>query len=220
MKYLFSIILIVNTILLFSQSDHFVTVSLDKMNIAYIGFPNPIKISVEGYKNEDLTVALNSYNSPDTIIPIEDGKYDLRVTGGKEAFIIIKSNSDTLGKIKVLIQRIPDPKPNYSLMKDEIPTENVISKNDLLNDFYLTTEPEQVFVYDCEFIITNYIFSHTDTAKNINKTIECEGNRLNKIIKKYISKLPAGSEISFTIFCVGPDNEKRKLEPLVLQLKS
>jgi len=85
------------------------SIQLDKMNVFYIGVPNPITVSAAGYSIEDISV-----NIPDaTITKTANGKYEVMVTkpGTVQASILAKTESGpkNVGGMEVRVKTIPDP---------------------------------------------------------------------------------------------------------------
>jgi gliding motility-associated protein GldM len=86
------------------------SMQLDKMNVFYIGVPNPITVSAAGYSLEDVSVSIPGATATKTA----NGKYDITVTTPGEVLAsIIARKQDggtaTVGTQKVRVKLIPDP---------------------------------------------------------------------------------------------------------------
>ncbi|MEO6849648.1 MAG: GldM family protein, partial [Mucilaginibacter sp.] len=89
-------------------------VSPDKMNVLFIGVPNPVSVSAPGIPKEKLHISVTngSYKG-------DKGKYDVTVTSPGDANIIV-SGEIAPGQTKILsstlfrIKRIPDPKAQFA----------------------------------------------------------------------------------------------------------
>jgi len=89
-------------------------VSATKMNVLYIGVPNPVDISVPGYAPELVTPSVSAGNSisPD---PTKKGSYVLNCTKGtKEANVSVSvkqgsTNKAMQGAVKFRVKNLPDP---------------------------------------------------------------------------------------------------------------
>ncbi len=89
-------------------------VSATKMNVLYIGVPNPVDISVPGYAPELVTPSVSAGNSisPD---PTKKGSYVLNCTKGtKEASVSVSvkqgsTNKAMQGAVKFRVKNLPDP---------------------------------------------------------------------------------------------------------------
>src|SRR5690606_17217133 len=86
------------------------SIQLDKMNVFYIGVPNPITISAAGYAIEDVSVSI-----PDAKITpgAEKGKYIIETSKPGKVFAAINAKTETgtkqVGGMEVRVKYIPDP---------------------------------------------------------------------------------------------------------------
>jgi len=88
------------------------SMQLDKMNVFYIGVPNPITVSAAGYSLEDVSVSIPGA----TVTPgAEKGKYNVMVSTQGEVNAAIMAKSDKNGPLKqvgvqkIRVKTIPDP---------------------------------------------------------------------------------------------------------------
>jgi gliding motility-associated protein GldM len=89
-------------------------VSATKMNVLYIGVPNPVDISVPGYSPESITPSISGASiSPD---PAKKGSYIVNCSKGgpKEATISVSvkqgsTNKPMQGGVKFRVKSLPDP---------------------------------------------------------------------------------------------------------------
>lgn len=84
-------------------------VSPDKMNVFYIGVPNPVSVSAPGIPKENLKVSMTGGS-----ISGSNGKYVVKVSGGSEATVTVSAEvspgkSQVLGATKYRVKRVPDP---------------------------------------------------------------------------------------------------------------
>ncbi len=87
-----------------------VSISLDKMNVFYIGVDNPITVSASGVS----TNALQVKGEGITITPDPNGgagDYIVRANKPGKAKIILTANGQHLGTFEYRVKRIPDPTP-------------------------------------------------------------------------------------------------------------
>lgn len=87
------------------------TVSADKMNVVYIGLDNPISVSVPGTSPDQLVITCVG-----GIISGRNGKYILKVTGGRFADIVVsvRESNGTLRQVeskRYRIKPVPNPVP-------------------------------------------------------------------------------------------------------------
>ena len=82
-----------------------VAVSADKMNVFYIGVPNPLTVSAAGVSSNDVRVNFSG--------PIKGtgsgSKWVVNPTGQGDATITVTAKGQTLGSFPFRVKRIPDP---------------------------------------------------------------------------------------------------------------
>ena len=83
-----------------------VAVSLEKMNVFYIGVPNPIAVSVAGASSNDVRVAGTNAN----VATKGGGKFDVTVSTPGTAKLTV-SAKDVTQSFEYRVKRIPDPIP-------------------------------------------------------------------------------------------------------------
>lgn len=88
------------------------SIQLDKMNVFYIGVPNPITVSAAGYSLEDISVNIpNAKVEPDAAAG--KGHYIVNVSQEGEVNAAIDAKTSTgmkpVGSMKVRVKMIPDP---------------------------------------------------------------------------------------------------------------
>jgi gliding motility-associated protein GldM len=89
-------------------------VSPDKMNVFYIGVPNPVSVSAPGIAKEKLRVSMTAGS-----ISGANGAFTVRVSGGTTTTVsvsaeIAKGKSQTLGSSLFRIKRVPDPYATFA----------------------------------------------------------------------------------------------------------
>ena len=85
-----------------------VAVSLDKMNVFYIGVDNPISVSAAGVSSNDVKVSGSGGGI--SVSPNGGGKYTVRVTTMGEATLTV-SGGGASQSFQYRVKRIPDPTP-------------------------------------------------------------------------------------------------------------
>ncbi|HLP94176.1 MAG TPA: gliding motility protein GldM [Saprospiraceae bacterium] len=83
-----------------------VAVSLDKMNVFYIGVDNPISVSAAGVSSNDVKVSATGV----TVNPQGGGKFVVRATTPGEAVLTVAAPGVTQ-RFTYRVKRIPDPTP-------------------------------------------------------------------------------------------------------------
>lgn len=88
-------------------------VSPDKMNVFYIGVPNPVTVSAPGIAKEKLRVNISGGS-----ISGSNGTYTVRVTSGTKATVSVsaedKGKVQAMGSSNFRIKRVPDPYATFA----------------------------------------------------------------------------------------------------------
>ena len=88
-----------------------VTVSADKMNVFYMGVPNPISVSAAGISSNELKVGMSGAGGG-TIKRVKDNQYEVRVTTPTridEFSFVTVAGGGMNKKAPFRVKRIPDP---------------------------------------------------------------------------------------------------------------
>ena len=99
--------------------DPSATVSADLMNVLYVGYNNPLSVSVPGVPLSKISASM----SGGTLQPVGPGKYIARPSKiGQDATITVVSTNtghpQQMGQYTFRVRKLPDPTP-YISMKDE-----------------------------------------------------------------------------------------------------
>ena len=89
-------------------------VSPDKMNVFYIGVPNPVTVSAPGIAKEKLRVSMSGGS-----ISGSNGSYTVRVSGGSKATVSVsadagKGKTQSMGSSNFRVKRVPDPYATFA----------------------------------------------------------------------------------------------------------
>lgn len=84
-------------------------ISLDKMNVFYIGVPNPITVSAAGISSNELRVTGSGGGI--SITPKGGSSYEVDVKTQGEATLVLSGGGLTASTFKYRVKRIPDPTP-------------------------------------------------------------------------------------------------------------
>jgi len=82
----------------------FATVSPTKMNVFYIGVPNPVQVSAAGVANNKLNVSMSNGS-----ITGSAGKYEVRVTTQGTTNVTVAANGKNYGNFPFRVKLIPNP---------------------------------------------------------------------------------------------------------------
>jgi gliding motility-associated protein GldM len=186
-------------------------VQLDKMNVLFIGVDNPVTISGSGDVNR-LKVGISGGGGT---LTKNGGGYIARVNQETDNCIISVTTPD--GKttpVRFRVRSIPDPTPMIGQ----------IESGDIPANYFRTQAGVRAYVknffYETQFNVTS--FRITGDGNGFEEGID-EANNTGAVwneAKRIINKCRPGSYIYIdNIYAVGPDGRRRKLTPLIYNLK-
>lgn len=186
-------------------------VQLDKMNVLFIGVDNPVTISGSGSVDQIKA----SISGGGGVLSGSGAHRTVRVSQVTDDCVITITTPD--GKttpIRFRVRTIPDPTPMIGANESgEIPA--TLFKSQAGVRAYVKD-----FFYETQFNVTS--FRITGDATGFDDGIEeavNTGGAWNEA-RKIISKCRPGSFITIEdIYAVGPDGRRRKLTPLIFNLK-
>jgi gliding motility-associated protein GldM len=185
-------------------------VSPDKMNVFYIGVPNPVSVSAPGIPKESLKVSMNGGS-----INGSNGKYTVNVSSVGNASVnvsgTINGKSVSFGATNFRVKRIPDPKAKFAgKTSGSMPSATIKAQ-----DFIAAVL--EGFDFEAKFNITRYTLIVAKPRADVNP-VTGNGNALNAASKAALAGVTPGTQVIFTdIIAVGPDGSQRALEPIVIR---
>lgn len=192
------------------------SIQLDKMNVFYIGVPNPITVSAAGYSIEDISVSI-----PDATVTAKGkGQYDITVaTPGKVTASINAKTAQgvkSVGSMEVRVKTIPDPVAKVAGKTGGSITTSVFSAQ--LGVIAVLEN----FDFDAKFMVTSFDFSWMPKRGEYQGPYSVKGARFSgdSRVKDYFDK---GVRIGDKVFienikAVGPDGRSRTLNQIILTL--
>lgn len=194
------------------------SIQLDKMNVFYIGVPNPITVSAAGYSLQDISVNIEGANvAPNS----EAGLGHYIVTADKPGKVMANINAKTengikrAGGMEIRVKYIPDPvaeiggKPNGTMASSILKAQIAIVA-DLKN-----------FDFDTKFLVTSYEMSMIPKRGELQGPFKEDGPYLNKNkdVADMIKRSKPGDRVFFDeIRAKGPDGRIRKLNSITFLL--
>ncbi|MCS6934478.1 MAG: hypothetical protein NZM35_04910 [Chitinophagales bacterium] len=183
-----------------------VVVSPTKMNVLYIGVDNPMKISVPGVGQNDVSATLEG---PGTLTKNSDGTYTARVTAVGKCKINVSAKIDgkmqAMGSEEFRIKRIPDPVPVTSgkLRGGNVQPGTMQAQSGIIALL-------ENFDFEASFKVIS--FQMVFSSKGEIFKAEAQGPGFTPQMKDFI-KRARPKDIIFIdeIKVVGPDNQVRKL---------
>lgn len=185
-------------------------VSPDKMNVFYIGVPNPVSISAPGIPTEKLRLTMSGGS-----ISGSNGKYTVNVSSPGEATVSVAAELapgkvETIGATKFRIKRIPDPVAKFA-GKTGGTLSSVVIKSQ--NSLFAILEN---FDFDAKFQVTRFsLIIAKPRADAI--VLQTTGNTLSGAMASALAGIGPGSRVIFdNIVAVGPDGSQRALNAIAL----
>ncbi|TXI15601.1 MAG: gliding motility protein GldM [Pedobacter sp.] len=184
-------------------------VSADKMNVFYVGVPNPVSISAPGISKEKLKISMTGGN-----IVGANGKYTVTVkTPGSTAKVTVAAEVNgriqTIGATDFRVKRIPDPKAKFGGKTGGSMSAVAIKAQDAL--FAILDN----FDFDAKFTVTrfNLIISKPRADAVV---LQSSSNTFSASMRAAIAGVTPGTRVIFdNIVAVGPDGSPRQLDGVV-----
>jgi gliding motility-associated protein GldM len=188
-----------------------VTVSPTKMNVFYIGVPNPVSIAASGVAESALRVSMTNGT-----ITKESGGYSVRVKIPGEAVINVSAEIDgatkSMGSAKFRVKRVPDPVAKIGGQNG-----GVIQKNALVAIGKVQAVMEN-FDFDLRFDIESYTVS--TTVGGFEQEEKGRGANFNPKQIDLIRNVKPGRKVYFEdIKAKGPDGTIRNLGSITFKIQ-
>lgn len=188
-------------------------VSPDKMNVLYVGVPNPVSVSAPGIPKEKLRLSISGGGGS---ISGSAGKYTATVSSpGTMSKITVlgeisPGRSQVLGVQEFRVKRIPDPKAQFAGKSNGTTSAGNIKAQDKV---FAKLEG---FDFDAKFNVTR--FSMTVIKPRQDAIVSStSGSDLSGAMRSALATITPGSSVVFdNIIAVGPDGTQRGLDPIVL----
>jgi gliding motility-associated protein GldM len=185
-------------------------VSPDKMNVLYIGVPNPVSVSAPGIAKEKLKVNMSGGS-----LSGSNGHYVATVSSMGEATITVSGElapgkSSVLGSSLFRVKRIPDPKPMFAGKSGGNTSAANIRAQDRL---FAKLEG---FDFDAKFNVTRFTLMIAKPRQDV-AVYSANGGELSGAMRSAMNSVTPGTTVVFKeIIAVGPDGTQRGLDPIVL----
>jgi len=185
-------------------------VSPDKMNVLYIGVPNPISVSAPGIAKEKLHVSMSSGS-----LTGSNGKYIATVSSIGESTITVSGEiapgkTAVLGSTLFRTKRIPDPKPQFAgKSSGNTSAANIRAQDRLFAKL-------EGFDFDARFNVTRFTLMIAKPRQDV-IIYSTNSGELSAQMRTAMSSVTPGTTIVFKdITAVGPDGTQRSLDSIVL----
>jgi gliding motility-associated protein GldM len=186
-------------------------VSPDKMNVLYIGVPNPISVSAPGIPKEKLRVSISNGS-----VSGSNGHYTATVSNAGQATVsvsgeIAPGKSQVLGSTLFRVKRIPDPKPQFAGKSS-----GSTSAANLRGQDRVFAKLEN-FEFEAGFTVTRFTLIILKPRQDV-ISYTTTGAELSGQMKAAMASVTPGTTIVIQdIMAVGPDGTQRGLDAIVLR---
>ncbi len=191
-------------------------VEAEKMNVFYIGVPNPVMISAAGVAPTDVQATISGGGCK--LISKGNGKYEVMASTAGDAIITVSAKTKDGMKPqgppkKFRVKRIPDP-----VAKVGGKTGNVDVKKLELGAIGGVGAELAGFDFDARFVVISFELSAV--VKGALKSVVCPGNSLSGEARAILSSAGVGSKIFFeNVKAKGPDGTVRSIPGVTLKVK-
>jgi gliding motility-associated protein GldM len=181
-------------------------VSPDKMNVLYIGVPNPLSVSAPGVPKESMKVSMSGGS-----INGSGGHYTATVSSiGTARITVLGDKGMVLGTSEFRVKRIPDPKPQFAGRSGG----NTSAANLRAQDRVFAKLEN--FDFDAKFNVTRFTVLIVKPRQDA-IILSGSGAELTSAMRAAMNTVTPGSTVIFKdIVAVGPDGSPRGLDPIVL----
>jgi len=185
-------------------------VSPDKMNVLYIGVPNPVSVSAPGIPKEKLHVSIGAGS-----LSGSNGHYVATVSTISDNDVVsvsgeVDGKTVPLGTTKFRVKRIPDPKAQFAGKSDGTTSSvNIKAQNRVFAKL-------ENFDFDATFNVTRFTLIVVKPRQDP-IIYQTTGPDLSSDMRKAINTIGPGSTVIFKdIIAVGPDGTQRAINSVVL----
>lgn len=182
-------------------------VSPDKMNVLYIGVPNPLSVSAPGVAKEAIKVSMSGGS-----ISGSGGHYTANVSSiGTAKVTVTGDKGSILGTSEFRVKRIPDPKAMFAGKSGgNTSAANIRGQDRLFAKL-------DNFEFDAKFNVTRFTMILIKPRQDA-VIMSTSGGELSGAMKSALAGVTPGSTVVFKeIVAVGPDGTQRGLDGIVLQ---
>ncbi len=185
-------------------------VSPDKMNVFYIGVPNPVSVSAPGIPKDKLRVSIGSGSMSGG-----NGKYTVTVSQPGTTRVTVSAETapgkvQTLSSTEFRIKRIPDPRVKFAGRSGGRMSTVALKQQ---NRIFAVLEG---FDFDAKFNINHFTLIILKPRGDA-VVLETSGNALSGAMQSAMNGIVPGTRVVFdNIMATGPDGMRRQLDAISL----
>lgn len=197
------------------------SMQLDKMNVFYIGVPNPVTVSAAGYSMEDIELTIPG--ASDATITKGDalGKYNVMMKKQGKVLAVInartKEGVKQVGTQEIRVKMIPDPVAEVGGRGGSF-----MEPSNRMKVYPGINASMKAFDFDVRFMVTSYEFTYLQKRQDPVGPITVSGPMFstNKQVSQLIEKCKPGDKIFLeNIKARGPDGVPRTLNPILITIQ-
>ena len=189
------------------------TVSPTKMNVFYIGLPNPVSVSAPGIAKEKIHVSISAGDisgaGGNYIVKVsQPGKVNVTVSGEVE-----KGRNVSLSTTEFRVKRIPPPRVKFGNKSGgSLPVGAMKAQNRI----FAVLED---FEFDAPFVINHFTMFINKPRQDI-QVFESNNNSFTPAMQAAMNGVVSGSRVTFDfVNATGPDGMKRQLDPITFTVQ-
>ena len=190
-------------------------ISPSKMNVFYIGVPNPVDISVAGAAPNDITASLTGAQG--SIKPLGQGKFEVNLTGGTECDINLsvkdsKGTGKSAGKAHFRVKKVPSPNAKFA----GVVSDGSASLAEIQNAPGVIPDLQD-FVFDLKFPVLSWKMS--GVVNGLFLEAPATGPATNSDQKSLLTKIKKGGRVLIEEVYVQAPEGKRHINGCNIKVK-
>ncbi len=192
-----------------------VVISPTKMNVFYVGIPNPVSISIPGIPAEDVRPSMTN----GSIYKVGPGKYEVKPNSSRQNCIVrvqgkVDGEFRSYGSQEFRVQDLPTPTAQVAgKAGGDIRAERLRLQSGVLAKM-------EDFLFDLNYEVTQFTITTTDRGGYL-KDLKKQGYKFDDEARDWLrDNVSAGRKVNFEdIKAVGPDGKEKDLNPITFTVK-
>lgn len=188
-------------------------VSATKMNVFYLGVPNPVEISIPGVPADRIVASINNGR-----ISPSGGAYMVNPTKEGTSQISVSVREDggirSRGSKTFRVRKVPNPDATLAGFKSGAS----LSKSQILAELGPKASMPEWFEFDLEFTVTG--FTLATYIQGFYQELQATGGTFSSAQREVLRNLNPGAKLYLNdVMAVGPDGSTRNLGTVFIKVK-